>query len=70
MTAESELPGAEPCPGFHHGIGDHSGPLVEPAYEADAALEALRSGPSELDGEAFDWSDRSRPYRHPHYCGV
>ena len=25
------------------------------AYEADVTLEALRSGPSELDGEAFDW---------------
>ncbi len=40
------------------------------AYEADVTLEALRSGPSELDGEAFDWGDCSRPYRHPHYWGV
>lgn len=40
------------------------------AYEADVTLEALRSGPSELDGEAFDWGDRSRPYQHPLYWGV
>ena len=40
------------------------------AYEADVTLEALRSGPCELDGEAFDWGDRSRSYRHPRYWGV
>ncbi len=41
------------------------------AYEADVTLETLRSGPSELDGEAFDWGDRSRrPYRHPKYWDV
>ena len=29
------------------------------AYETDLTLEELRSGRSELDGEAFDWGDRS-----------
>ncbi len=61
------------------GAGQHHYPLSwgalefnpgRAAYEADVTLEALRSGPSELDGEAFDWGDRSRPYRHPHYWGV
>jgi hypothetical protein len=32
------------------------------AYEADVTLEELQSGPSELDGEAFDWGDRSPVY--------
>ncbi len=40
------------------------------AYEADVTLKALHNGASELDGEAFDWGDRSRPYRHPHYWDV
>jgi hypothetical protein len=31
-------------------------------------LEDLREGPCELDEEAFDWGDRSRP--HPHYWTV
>jgi hypothetical protein len=33
-------------------------------------LEEIRSGPSELDGEAFDWGDRSPAYRHPQYWTV
>ena len=37
------------------------------AYETDLTLEELRCGPSELDGEAFDWGDRSPVYRYPHY---
>ena len=41
-----------------------------PAYETDLTLDELRSGPCELDGEAFDWGDRSRPYQHPHYWSV
>ena len=32
------------------------------SYEAEVILEELRSGPSELDGEAFDWGDRSPMY--------
>ena len=40
------------------------------AYETDLTLDELRSGPCELDGEAFDWGDRSRPYQHPHYWSV
>ena len=32
------------------------------AYETDVSLEQLRSGPSELDGQAFDWGDRSPIY--------
>jgi PRC-barrel domain len=40
------------------------------AYETDVTLEALHSGPSELDGEAFDWGDRSRTYKNPHYWDV
>jgi len=31
----------------------------------DVSLEQLRSGPSELDGRAFDWGDRS--YIYPQY---
>ena len=38
------------------------------AYQSDVTLEDLRAGPSELDEEAFDWGDRSRP--HPRYWGV
>ena len=37
------------------------------AYEADIALEELESGPSELDGEAFDWGNRSPVYQYPQY---
>jgi PRC-barrel domain len=40
------------------------------AYQADITLEQLRSGPSELDGEEFDWGDRSLDYQHPNYWGV
>jgi len=40
------------------------------AYETSATLDELRCGPSELDGEAFDWGDRSTPYRHPQYWTV
>jgi hypothetical protein len=44
--------------------------LARHAYEIDLTLEDLRSGPSELDGEAFDWGDRSPVYRHPQYWTV
>ena len=39
------------------------------AYETNA-LEGLRSGPSELEGEAFDWGDRSPSTGHPQYWTV
>ena len=38
------------------------------AYLVDVTLEDLRTGPSELDDDAFDLGDRSRP--HPHYWSV
>ena len=41
---------------------------VRQAYQTDVTPEDLRAGPSELDEEAFDWGDRSRP--HPHYWTV
>jgi hypothetical protein len=44
--------------------------VVRKAYEANVTLEDLRSGPCELEGEAFDWGDRSPPYRHPQYWTV
>jgi sporulation protein YlmC with PRC-barrel domain len=44
--------------------------LARKAYELDMTLEQIRSGPSEFDGEAFDWGDRSRVYRHPQYWTV
>lgn len=40
------------------------------AYETNLTLEELRTGPSELDGDAFDWGDRSPGYRHPQYWTV
>jgi hypothetical protein len=38
------------------------------AYQTDVTLEDLHTGPSELDDDAFDLGDRSRP--HPHYWTV
>jgi sporulation protein YlmC with PRC-barrel domain len=40
------------------------------AYETDLTLEELRTGRSELDGEAFDWGDRSPVYQYPQYWTV
>ena len=40
------------------------------AYETDLTLEELRSGRSELDGEAFDWGDRSPVYQYRYYWTV
>ncbi len=37
------------------------------AYETDLTLEEIRSGPSELDGGAFDWGDRSTIFQSPQY---
>jgi hypothetical protein len=39
--------------------------VTRKAYETNLSIEELRSGPSELDGDAFDWGDRSPVYRHP-----
>jgi sporulation protein YlmC with PRC-barrel domain len=41
--------------------------VAREAYQADMTLEELQSGPSELDGEAFDWGDRAPGYQHPQY---
>lgn len=38
------------------------------AYRTELTLDELRSGPSEFDGDVFDWGDRSHP--HPHYWSV
>ena len=40
------------------------------AYEVDISLQELRGGPSELDGEEFDFGDRARNYRHAQYWTV
>jgi len=40
------------------------------AFETALTLEELNSGPCEVDGEAFDWGDRSRSYMHPQYWSV
>ena len=40
------------------------------AFQTELTLEELRTGPSEFDGDAFDWGDRSQPYPHPHYWSV
>jgi PRC-barrel domain len=66
------------CGGFlaidrHHYPMDWNTLRFDPirgAYETSATLDELRGGPSELDGEAFDWGDRSTPYRHPLYWTV
>ena len=44
--------------------------VARKAFTTNITLEELRSGPSELDGEAFDWGDRSKVYRHPQYWAV
>jgi hypothetical protein len=44
--------------------------LQRKAYVLDMTIEQIRSGPSELDGEEFDWGDRSPVYRHPQYWTV
>jgi len=44
--------------------------VMRKAYTTNLTLEELRSGPSELDGEAFDWGDRSKAYCHPQYWTV
>jgi hypothetical protein len=41
--------------------------VARKAYDTDKTSEELRSGPCELDGEAFDWGDRSLVYQYPQY---
>lgn len=66
------------CRGFL-GMGEHHYPVewarlhynrMRHAFDLDMTADELHAGPSELDGETFDWGDRSRPYRHPHYWTV
>ncbi len=40
------------------------------AYTTSLTSEELRSGPSELDGDDFDWGDRATVYQHPQYWSV
>jgi hypothetical protein len=40
------------------------------AYQTAVTLEELSAGPCELDGEEFDWGDRSQSYPHPQYWTV
>ena len=44
--------------------------VARKAFTTNLTLEELRSGPSEFDGETFDWGDRSTAYRHPQYWSV
>jgi sporulation protein YlmC with PRC-barrel domain len=44
--------------------------MARKAYTTSLTLEELRNGPSELDGEAFDWGDRAAVYHHPQYWSV
>lgn len=39
------------------------------AYEADLTLAEMQAGVSELDGDSFDWGERS-PYHPPAYWGI
>jgi hypothetical protein len=63
------------CGGFLKGNAHHY-PLpwdslkynvAREAYEANITLEELQRGPSELDGQAFDWGNRSPSYQYPQY---
>lgn len=60
--------------GTHHHCPVQWGALkydpARQAFEVDMTPEQLSSGPCELDGEAFDWGDRSRPYQHPNYWSI
>jgi hypothetical protein len=48
--------------GEHDDVGIDLGP--------ELTLDDLRTGPSDFDGDAFDWGDRSRSYPHPQYWTV
>ncbi len=40
------------------------------AFQTELSLEELRAGMCELDGDAFDWGDRSPPYPQRAYWGI
>ena len=40
------------------------------AFDADLSLDELRAGVCELDGDSFDWGDRSPPYPQRMYWGI
>lgn len=40
------------------------------AFETALTPDDLRAGPSEFDGNAFDWGDRSQSYPHRQYWTV
>ena len=40
------------------------------AYEADMTRAEMQAGASELDGDAFDWGNRTPPYAPPLYWGM
>jgi hypothetical protein len=40
------------------------------AFEADLTLAEMQAGVSELDGDTFDWGDRTPPYSRPNYWGI
>jgi PRC-barrel domain len=40
------------------------------AFQTELTLDELLAGPSEFDGDAFDWGDRSQSYPHPQYWTV
>ena len=44
--------------------------VTRKAFETSATLDELCCGPSELDGEDFDWGDRTHAYTHPQYWTV
>ncbi|MGY4412984.1 hypothetical protein ACVWW4_004720 [Bradyrhizobium sp. LB7.1] len=39
-------------------------------FQVELTPEQLSSGPCEVDGDEFDWGDRSRPYPHPNYWSI
>ena len=40
------------------------------AFRTGLTVDDLRNGPSEFDGDAFDWGDRTQSYPHPQYWTV
>ncbi len=39
-------------------------------YEADLTRAGMQAGLSEMDGDAFDWGNRTPPYAPPLYWGM
>jgi hypothetical protein len=62
-----------PFGSHHHYPVEWSALKYDPArqaFEIGVTLAELSTGPCELDGEDFDWGDRSRSYPHPQYWTV